>query len=448
MNKSGSKNKLGMWLGLVLVLSLLLRVMLFAIYSPLSFSDTGGYQRSAQAVLNGFNNYDGTRTPVYPILIALTGSEKMLYFSQLLLGLGITLAWFIIGWKASKKPFFGALIALAHTLNPGQFFFEANLLTETLAAFWLILSLLGAFFWLEDSKNHTFWLALGVGFSASLAALTRPQFIFMPVWLAIFLAFSNQGRDFRFNFKPFIGVLLPAVLLIGGWMAWVYSSFNILSVTTMSGFHLVQHSGYYFEDLPDEYAALRDTYLSIRDARLDSYGTQSNTIWEAIPAMQEASGLNFYDLSQTLQDLSIKLIITHPWQYLAKVLKGWLWFWRAPVYWRQSAFVVPGVSNMMELWVWLARGLMVLMNLVFILSGLAALIFKQVRNIFNLHPFHWLLASTIWITSIFTSFLEHGENQRFLIPLQTAVIFWVLWIIYFTLNTRAANRNKVRAIIE
>jgi 4-amino-4-deoxy-L-arabinose transferase-like glycosyltransferase len=446
MNKSGSNKNLGMWLGLVLILSLFLRVMLFAIYSPVSFSDTGGYQRSAQAVLNGFENYDGTRTPVYPILIALTGSEKMLYISQLFLGLGITLAWFIIGWKVSRKPFIGALIALAHTLNPGQFFFEANLLTETLAAFWLILSLLGAYFWLADRKYHSTWLALGIGISTSLAALTRPQFIFMPLWLAIFLAFSCQDRKCRFNFKPFVGLLLPALVLIGGWMAWVYSRYNILSVTTMSGFHLVQHAGYYFEDLPDEFAAIRDTYIAFRDTRLDAFGTQSNTIWEAIPALQEASGLNFYDLSQTLQELSLKLILTHPWQYLERVLKGWFWFWRAPVYWRQSAFTLPGISNLMVLWVWLARGLMVLMNLVFVLSSIAALISKRVRHFFNLSSFHWLLAGTVWITSIFTSLLEHGENQRFLIPLQTAVIFWAIWIIYFTWQARTRNPGTVRAV--
>ncbi|HAF49134.1 MAG TPA: hypothetical protein DCL08_07850 [Anaerolineaceae bacterium] len=446
MNKSGSNKNLGMWLGLVLILSLFLRVMLFAIYSPVSFSDTGGYQRSAQAVLNGFENYDGTRTPVYPILIALTGSEKMLYISQLFLGLGITLAWFIIGWKVSRKPFIGALIALAHTLNPGQFFFEANLLTETLAAFWLILSLLGANFWLADRKYHSTWLALGIGISTSLAALTRPQFIFMPLWLAIFLAFTSQDRTRRFNFKPFVGLLLPALVLIGGWMAWVYSRYNILSVTTMSGFHLVQHAGYYFEDLPDEFAAIRDTYIAFRDTRLDAFGTQSNTIWEAIPALQEASGLNFYDLSQTLQELSLKLILTHPWQYLERVLKGWFWFWRAPVYWRQSAFTLPGISNLMVLWVWLARGLMVLMNLVFVLSSIAALISNRLRHFFNLSSFHWLLAGTVWITSIFTSLLEHGENQRFLIPLQTAVIFWAIWIIYFTWQARTRNPGTVRAV--
>jgi len=421
--------------------------MLFAVYSPVSFSDTGGYMRSAQAVLDGFNKYDGTRTPVYPILIALVGSERMLYASQLGLGLGITLAWFLIGWKAARKPFFGALIALAHTLNPGQFFFEANLLTETLAAFWLILSLLGAYFWLANEKNHSIWLALGIGLSASLAVLTRPQFIFMPIWLAIFLAFSHRDRDLQFHLKPFLGVLLPAVLLIGGWMGWIYSRFNIFSVTTMSGFHLVQHTGYYFEDVPDEFAALRDTYLAFRDERLETYGTQSNTIWEAIPAMQEASGLSFYDLSQTLQAISMKLIITHPWQYLSNVIKGWLWFWRAPVYWRQNAFTLPGISSAMVLWVWLARGLMVLMNLVFVLSSIAALTSKRLRHTFNLGSFHWLLAGSVWITSIFTSLLEHGENQRFLIPLQTAVIFWTLWIIYFTWHSRIVNRDKVRVVI-
>ncbi|MDY6846750.1 MAG: hypothetical protein SVP52_06405 [Chloroflexota bacterium] len=448
MNKSDSNTKLGLWLGLVVVLSLLLRVILFAVYSPVTFSDTGGYLRAAQAVLDGFDNYDGTRTPVYPILIALTGSERMLYVSQLGLGLGVTLAWFLIGWKVAGKPIFGALIALAHTLNPGQFFFEANLLTETLATFWLVLSLLGAYFWLTNKKNHSIGLALGVGLAASLAVLTRPQFIFMPFWLAIFLAFSHHGRDLRFHLKPFLGVLLPAFLLVGGWMGWVNSRYNIFSVTTMSGFHLVQHTGYYFEDVPDDFSALRDTYLAFRDERLVTYGTQSNTIWEAIPAMQEASGLSFYDLSQTLQEISIKLILTHPWQYLSKVIKGWWWFWRAPVYWDRTAFSEPIMAALMQIWVFSARGLMLVINMVFVLSSLAALVSKKLRDLWQLTSFHWLLAGCIWGTSILTSLVEHGENQRFLIPLQTAVVFWVLWIGFTIWEYRSADQKTLVKIEE
>ena len=71
-------------------------------------------------------------------------------------------------------------------------------------------------------------------------------------------------------------------------------------MTTMTGYHLIQHTGSFFEYVPDEYAALRDTYIQYRDAHIAQYGTQTNTIWEAIPEMSRVSGYNFYDLSRVL----------------------------------------------------------------------------------------------------------------------------------------------------
>jgi len=442
MDRQNSRDNLLIWLGIVLFLSITVRVLLFTTYPPRTFGDTGGYFRSAQAVLNGFENYDGTRTPVYPTYIALLGSERAIYAGQLLLGVCISIAWFFIGYKISSRPVFGALIALAHSLNPGQFFFEANLLTETLATFFLTLSLLGAYIWLSNAKHRSIWLGLGIGLSAALAALTRPQFIFMPFLITVFLAFSFHDRRIHFNWKPVIGVLLPAAVIIGGWMGWIHSRYHMFSLTTMTGFHLVQHTGYYFEDVPDEYAALRDVYLEYRDNRIEAYGTQSNTIWDAIPAMQQAAGMNFYELSRELQGISVQLILRNPRQYLQKVVIGWFYFWRSPVYWDRSAFTSQAVTGLMQIWVFGARGLMVLMNIAFVLSSLGALVFDRLRRFWKLSPFHWLLAGCIWGTSILTSLVEHGENQRFLIPLQTAVIFWGLWLAFVMINKKIESGRK------
>ena len=69
--------------------------------------------------------------------------------------------------------------------------------------------------------------------------------------------------------------------------------FDLFSLTTMTGYHLVQHTGYYFEDVPDEYAEIRDIYLDFRDARIEERGSQGNTIWDAIPVIMEATGYGF-----------------------------------------------------------------------------------------------------------------------------------------------------------
>ncbi len=433
------------WLGIVLVVAILLRVALFIAYPAVSYSDTASYRRSAEAVLGGFKVYDGTRTPGYPVFMALVGPDRAVYAVQLFLGLSVTLIWFLIGWKASGKPFVGGLAALGHTLNPGQLFFEANLLTETLATFWLMLSLLAAFFWLRRPEKRTIWLALGIGLGLSLAILTRPVFIFMPIWLAVFLSFSFKEKRISLDWRPLVGILLPAVLLVGGWMQWIKSQYHVFSLTTMTGYHLIQHTGYYFEDVPDEYAVLRDVYLDFRAERMAERGTQGNTIWDAIPAMQEASGLTFYDLSRTLQKISVQLILTHPWQYLSRVIRGWWLFWRAPVYWDRAAVANPLLASLLSVFVLGIRGLLFASNLVFVLTSLGAMVSKRLRKLWQLEGFHWLMAGAVWATSVVSSMLDHGDNPRFLVPLQSLVVFWVLWL---GVTSLTAWRNHERTKLE
>lgn len=427
-NMEGKEKKsLIIWVGIVLAVAILLRVLLFTVYPAVSYSDTASYRRSANAILGGFKVYDGTRTPGYPAFMAIIGPDRAVYAVQLILGLCITMMWFLIGWKSSRKVWLGGITALAHTLNPGQFFFEANLLTETLATFFLAVALLGAYFWLKEDRFKTIWLALGIGLASALAILTRPLFIFMPIWLAVFLAVTFKDKKLRVNWRALVGVLLPAILLVGGWMLWIQINYHVFSLSVMSGYHLIQHTGYYFEDVPDEYAQLRDVYLAFREERILERGTQGNTIWYAIPAMQEASGLNFYELSRVLQNISVQLILTHPWEYISRVLRGWWLFWRAPVYWDITA-ISSYLAPVMDFIITSIRGVLFGVNLLFILTSLGACVSMKLRKIWELEPFHWMLAGSIWATSIASSMLDHGDNPRFLVPLQTAVVFWVLWV--------------------
>jgi hypothetical protein len=54
----------------------------------------------------------------------------------------------------------------------------------------------------------------------------------------------------------------------------------------------------------------------------------------------------------------------------------------------------------------------------------------------------WLLAASVWATSVVSSLLDHGDNPRFLVPLQTAVIFWALWIALSTWRAIMNKRNE------
>ena len=418
------------WLLLVAVIAILERLLLLAFYPPVAYDDTASYRHLAETVLNHWNGYDGTRTPGYPIFLAWVGSDQRVYTMQLLLGLFITGVFFWIGWQSSGKVQFGAAAALGHTLNLGQLFFEANLLTETLTTFWLALFALAVFEALRRPGQARLAWALAGGLFGALAGLTRPLFFFVPFWAALFLAVIFWREGWRSRLSIFAAPLLPGLIIIGLWVGYIYTTYNMLSVTVMNGYHLVQHTGIFFEYVPDEDAALRDTYLRYRAERIAQYGTQGNTIWGAIPELEKVTGLNFYDLSRKLARVSIDLIRAHPGLYARSVVDGWLLYWRAPVYWHSEAITSTDLRLALQSAIYGERVLLGLGNGIFILASLLMLLWKQVRRWMRLNPFLWFIGILIWLSSIAQTLPDHGDNPRFLIPLQSWVVFCVLWSLW------------------
>ena len=460
-NKSRIHSKLQsttFWVCLVFVVGFVSRLIIILLYQPVAYSDTSSYRRLAKAVLRGFINYDGTRTPGYPVFLALMGSDQRVWIIQLLLGFATTFLLFYIGWKLTDKPWFGGLIALSHTLNLGQLFFESNLLTESLTTFLLIFSMTGMLVWLLYPRKRNLWLALLIGLTSALTLLVRPLFIYLPFLLLIFLWIGINQRlplpdmeDLRddkrskyriyINYHPslyIIAFILPVALLLGGWISFIHYHYGDWSLTTMTGYHLVQHTGGFFEYVPDEYASLRDTYIQYRDAHIAQYGTQTNTIWEAIPEISSASGYNFYDLSRVMTKISVQLILKHPFLYLKSALSGWWMFWRTSFYWSTDALRFPWLVNGVNIVVQIQRFILFMINLIFIFSSmyftlsecLATIRHKRFRvNIRFVNPaknaYFWLLLGTIWSASILQTLLDHGDNPRFLVPLQSLVVLWV-----------------------
>ena len=446
------------WLVIVFAVGFLERLLVIILYQPVTYSDTPSYRRLAESVSHGFANYDGTRTPGYPVFLALAGSDQRVWLMQLLLGLLTTFLLFYIGWKLTDKVWFGGLIALAHTLNLGQLFFESNLLTETLTTFLLVLTMVGVLAWLLYPKIRSLWLAFLLGLISSLTVLVRPLFIYLPFFLVLFLwlepkliknpaKLTGEGsantekeaiHPHHFPWRFGIAFLVPVILLVGGWITFIHNQFSDWSLTTMTGYHLVQHTGNFFEYVPDKYASLRDTYIKYRDAHITQYGTQTNAIWDAIPEMSQVSGYSFYDLSRVLTRISIQLILKHPFLFIKSAISGWWMFWRTSVYWSADALRIPGLANGFNFAIQFQRVLLFMINLVFIFSsiyfalieGLAAIRHKPVMQSIRLtspalYAFSWILLANIWIASILQTLLDHGDNPRFLVPLQSLVVLWV-----------------------
>ncbi len=428
------------WLaaGLLLAVALLERLPLWLAYPPASYSDTGGYRFLAGRILDGWKDYNGERLPGYPLFMALLGPDSRVYLAQLLLGVLMTLILFYIGYRASGRIWFGVLVGLSHTLNLGQLFFEADLLSESLTTFWILLTVLGVFVWLKWPARRSLFLAVGMGAAAGMAGLTRPLFVFLPFWVALFLALvSSWPGKLRLSWMALIGVTLPGLLILGAWVNYIHSRFGMWNLSTMTGYQLMQHTGYFFEYVPDQYAALRDTYLQYRDARIAQYGTQGNAIWPAIPAMMQASGLGFTTLSQLLTKISVQLIWEHPGLYLRNVLEGWWMFWRAPAYWQPDVFAQPW-RGILEALVNLQHFALIGANLLFLATSFLALVWSRLRRLWGVDAFMTFIASTVWVTSILQTLPDHGDNPRFLVPMQSLVVLWVVWVAVHWIGQRYA----------
>ncbi len=438
-----SRSTLGIWVAVILV-AFGVRGWLWLTYHPVSFSDTHSYRRLANAIYNpNWRGYDGTRTPGYPLIMALFGSDRRIYLAQLAMGLGITLLLFYIGWQVTGKAWCGGVLALAHSLNLGQLLFEADLLTETPTTLWIMLSLAGVAFWLYHPKRRSIGLACGIGITTTAAALTRPLFIYLPFWVLLYLVVD--GRRLRINIptiKTTLAFLVPVALLFGVWINFIHARFHDWALTTMTGFHMVQHTGGYFEYVPDKYAALRDTYIKYRNAQIAQNGTQTNAIWDAIPEMTKVSGMTFFDLNRLLIRISTRLILDHPDLFLRDCVEGWWMFWRSPVYWSQGAFRSPGMGAVTNLAIRIERPFLWAANVLFIVLSLlsAGLAVWPPRKLpahgpvarlrsmaVRMPAFIWCVAGCIWVASILQTLLDHGDNPRFLVPLQSLVVLWVLW---------------------
>ena len=224
------------------------------------------------------------------------------------------------------------------------------------------------------------------------------------------------------------------LLIQGGWLIYMREHWNVLSPTAMGGYSLVQHTGGYFEYLPDEYAAIRDTYIEYRDRQVAERGVQTNAIWEAIPAISQASGLGFYELSREMGKLSWMLIREHPDLYLRNVAKGWVDFWKAPVYWRAEIFnsgvLQAGVSALAIA----GRVISISANFLFILLSTAWVVSRRVRSWIRMDAVIGMSIGMVWLISIVQTLLDHGDNPRFLVPLQMLVFLAVSVAVFRTLS--------------
>lgn len=432
------------WLVLLMAVAVLVRAGLYLAYPLAESNDTPTYRHLANSLRNrGFENYNGMRTPGYPFFLMLTRSDSVTYAAQLILGALTTLLVFYLAWALTRRAWFAGLMGLAHTLNLGQLFFEASLLTESLATF-LLFAVLAGFIRLWNplspdagaAKFGDFVLLLGIGLTAAALAMVRPLFVPIALWGAFFLAFVWRAVPWKTRWAAAILTALPLVLVLAAWMNFIYVRFKIVGLDSMGGYHLVNHVSSFFERAPEEYADIRETFLQFRAARMERTGTAVNTIWDAIPALMEQEKRNYYGLARVMGKISQRLIVENPDLYAKNLVLGWWWFWRVGVFWLSQTIEPAALRLVLTRLMLLQRMALFGVNMLF-LAGSLALLWPTIRARLKPPLFIWFAASSVWVISILQTLAEHGDNARFLAPMQTLVVLVTAWGI-----TTLVNRNS------
>lgn len=431
------------WGGLLAVVGIVERAILALTYAPVSYGDSPSYMRLADVMARSWlKGYDGTRVPGYPAFLALLGQQPTaVWGAQMAIGVVISLLLYVIVFRLTKSAPWAFAAGLLYDVIAAQVLFEANLLSETLTTLFLVGTLV-LFLTITPQRRlgRLVLLAAGLGLTASLAGMVRTLFYFLPVLLVPFVWLA-AGGDWRRRLGAVAALSLPAVLLLGGWIAWIDSHYGMLSPSTMSGYNLVQHTGSYFDDLPDSEAVIRDTYIKYRDQRLADRGVQTNAIWDAIPELTEKTGLSFFALSQKMERLSLQLILTHPLRYGRDVVTGWIAFWKAPVYWDPGSVHPASLRAAFVAWGWLGRGLSLLANAAFLVISLLVAASGGLRRRWAIDRFMLLMAGMVWVSSIVQTLVDHGDNPRFLVPLQLFVVTTVLIVIQRELIARRTPKR-------
>jgi 4-amino-4-deoxy-L-arabinose transferase-like glycosyltransferase len=403
------------------------RFLLARVYGPVPYGDTQTYFRLARVLSeSSLSGYDATRVPGYPAFVAILGmDESRIMTTQLILGVLTSLLLYFIMLRLTGSPGLAFAAGAAYDLIGSQLLFEFNLLSESLTTF-LFVSTLAGFVWLQGREGgRTRWIAaLGLGVLSSLTGMARTLFFTLPVFLLLFVTGQGGSWTQRIRLGAFFSV--GPLLILGGWIFFVYSHYGMISPSTMGGYHLVQHTGSYFERLPGEESLIRDIYLKYRDEQIAEKGNQTNAIWDAIPELSQRTGLSFFALSSKLQELSLDLIRQYPHLYLRSVIEGWVTFWKAPVYWKPDHLRAP-IADAINVSNWAGRVLSLLANASFLALSLAVIGWRRLRKKLSPPRFIAMTSGFILAVSVIQTLVDHGDNPRFLVPLQAVVILIVLW---------------------
>lgn len=322
----------GLWI--VILVGLSVRLVLFLAGEPLLWPDSPAYLDLARMIQQGdLSRHFGARTPGYPLFILLLGQQPGLVIAaQLLLGLLSSVLTYKLCHSLTRSAFLATLAGLLFNLNMVQLVHEMSILSELLATFGVLLSV---GLWEAGAKRlargkHFQSLFLAAGLSSAYAALIRPSLAFLPFVLSFF-SLVQIWQTSRRQWWLAVGMLLPAMVFLGGWSYVNYVRTGFFTLSTVGGASLFELVAPFLEFAPEEFAQLRDLLLPYRPAAIARWGIPLGIQYAARKEVERAMGLTSPEVFQLYGRLALALIKQEPEYFLRVFQISWGLFWHTSV---------------------------------------------------------------------------------------------------------------------
>lgn len=419
------------WLVALLLMSVALRVALLGSYPAQAFPDTPTYIDAARDLVSGdYSVGQGRRTPGYPSLIVAAGfSTERLVLLQQAAGVLTSVLMFLMARALTGSSVWGFAAGLVHSINLQQLYAENALIAESHSAFAVALATaacLVALHLLRRGQSACTW-SLVTGLLAAYALLVRPQFIFfIGLFPLLALLAGALAKQWRKGVTAAACLVVPMLLAVLGWCAVVQSKVGPFTVSTQSGFGLLNHLYEHLEHAPAEFALVRDIMIRTRDSRLAAVGNSRNTVWYSWDEVKQTTGWSIPEASQNYQKMAVAIIKAQPVAYARSVASAWKDFWSVPNLWEPTLIRSSWLRNAMENIWWLEHKLLRGMNLAFVLAVLAVTISGRVRTRLGWDFPISALTAVVLASSVLQAIADTGTNSRYAMPTQSMVVLVLL----------------------
>lgn len=417
----------------LIAISALVRLLVVLNFRARASWDTDGYILAARSIASlDFSQYDGKRTPIYPLLMLLAGMDwDVVRWVQSLLGIAIASILFAITWSRTRSAAASFVVGFLSSIALSELLFEQVIYSETLCTFWIVLSLLA---YARTSEAAGKWDYALLGISAALAGMTRPMFLFLgPLYFCFMLIHERPLKLRLLRDARLALVLAPTLVLALGWSAVNKHTVNYFGVTTTTGYNLSNHSGAFMEFAPPQYSKIADIYLRYRAWQIPRMGSQTMTIWYAESEIKRTTGLSTAELSKQLTRMSLEMFAEHPTLYLESVARSWVRFWGFGLY-HYVRFFKGSTGSTVYALLLVFGSLQLGINVMFLVIA-AYSIARWMRGWANF-DFDLAVVAIVLTASVLQAFMEYGENVRYLAPLVPLTIYTVATFVWRAIESR------------